>query len=224
MRPGESAEGIDRTAGGCPGQRRWRRQRPGDAACRQRCRASQRSPKKLVEQPEGEGQADAQENRSQQWRVELEAWPCDADIAGQASKPAQLVSSEPQPEANDDQHGTNTNKHFSEMFHGHALSCKRLSVLLPLLFEPCSSRMALWSPTCQDRPEDSLGPGDNAPENTPGMPTQIPVCRTCGERYYDRRTVRFLEEVDQKLKGGNARLRDSGNCLDERPPSGFSWP
>ena len=42
---------------------------------------------------------------------------------------------------------------------------------------------------------------------------QIPVCRTCGERYYDRRTVRFLEEVAQKLKAGQARLQEVGKVL-----------
>ena len=45
------------------------------------------------------------------------------------------------------------------------------------------------------------------------VPIQIPVCRTCGERYYDRRTVRFLEEVDQQLKGGKAQLREVGKVL-----------
>jgi len=29
---------------------------------------------------------------------------------------------------------------------------------------------------------------------------RIPVCRTCGERYYDRQTMRFLEEVNQTLR------------------------
>ncbi len=45
------------------------------------------------------------------------------------------------------------------------------------------------------------------------VPIQIPVCRTCGERYYDRRTVRFLEEVSQKLKEGKARLQEVGKVL-----------
>ena len=46
------------------------------------------------------------------------------------------------------------------------------------------------------------------------VPIQIPVCRTCGERYYDRRTVRFLEEVSQKLKEGKARLTGSWESFD----------
>lgn len=32
------------------------------------------------------------------------------------------------------------------------------------------------------------------------VPVCIPVCRNCGERYYDRRTMRFLEEIHQKLR------------------------
>jgi YgiT-type zinc finger domain-containing protein len=45
------------------------------------------------------------------------------------------------------------------------------------------------------------------------VPIQIPVCRTCGERYYDRRTMRFLEEVTQKLQAGQARLQEVGKIL-----------
>jgi YgiT-type zinc finger domain-containing protein len=45
------------------------------------------------------------------------------------------------------------------------------------------------------------------------VPIQIPVCRTCGERYYNRRALHFLEEVDQKLKTGNARLPEVGKIL-----------
>ena len=45
------------------------------------------------------------------------------------------------------------------------------------------------------------------------VPMQIPVCRMCGERYYDRRTVRFLEEVERKLKEGKAVLREVGKVL-----------
>lgn len=45
------------------------------------------------------------------------------------------------------------------------------------------------------------------------VPIQIPTCRTCGERYYDRRTVRYLEEVEQKLKEGKANLQEVGKVL-----------
>ncbi len=46
------------------------------------------------------------------------------------------------------------------------------------------------------------------------MPIQIPVCRTCGERYYDRRTIRLLEEVEQQLKEGKAALQEVGKVLE----------
>jgi len=42
---------------------------------------------------------------------------------------------------------------------------------------------------------------------------QIPVRRACGERYYDRRTVRFLEEAEQKLREGKANLQGVGKVL-----------
>lgn len=46
------------------------------------------------------------------------------------------------------------------------------------------------------------------------VPIHIPVCRTCGERYYDRRTIRFLEDVEQQLKEGNAKLQETGKVLE----------
>jgi len=45
------------------------------------------------------------------------------------------------------------------------------------------------------------------------VPIHTPVCRTCGERYYDRRTIRFLEEVDRQLKEGKANLQEVGKVL-----------
>jgi YgiT-type zinc finger domain-containing protein len=45
------------------------------------------------------------------------------------------------------------------------------------------------------------------------VPIQILVCRTCGERYYDRRTIHFLEEVEQKLREGKANLQEVGKVL-----------
>jgi len=44
--------------------------------------------KKSVEEPEGECQANTDEQRGHEGRVELEAWPFDADITRQAPKPA----------------------------------------------------------------------------------------------------------------------------------------
>ena len=32
------------------------------------------------------------------------------------------------------------------------------------------------------------------------------VCLSCGERYYDRRTMRHLEEITEKIKSNKAEL------------------
>ena len=49
------------------------------------------------------------------------------------------------------------------------------------------------------------------------VPIQIPVCQACGERYYDRRTIRLLEEVDRQLKEGTAKLQEIGKVLEISP-------
>jgi hypothetical protein len=98
MRPGEHAEGSDWAAS--------------------ICRVSHRSSKKPVEEPEGEGQADTDENGGHQRRVELETWPFDADIARQAPEPAQLVGSKPEQQAYNSQENANADQHFAELCHG----------------------------------------------------------------------------------------------------------
>jgi YgiT-type zinc finger domain-containing protein len=45
------------------------------------------------------------------------------------------------------------------------------------------------------------------------VPIHTHVCRTCGERYYDRRTIRFLEEVKRKLREKKAPLQEVGKIL-----------
>ena len=45
------------------------------------------------------------------------------------------------------------------------------------------------------------------------VPIHTLQCRTCGERYYDRRTMRFLEEVMQKLQKGEVHLQEIGRVL-----------
>ena len=42
------------------------------------------------------------------------------------------------------------------------------------------------------------------------IPVEVPVCKTCGERYYDRKTKRYLEEMTNKIKKGSAHLNDVG--------------
>ena len=39
------------------------------------------------------------------------------------------------------------------------------------------------------------------------IPIAVPVCKTCGERYYDRRTMQFLEEVEGTLSKTKTELR-----------------
>lgn len=42
----------------------------------------------------------------------------------------------------------------------------------------------------------------------------IPVCRSCGERYYDRGTMRFLEQLHQTLrKEKQMNLQEIGRIL-----------
>ncbi len=41
----------------------------------------------------------------------------------------------------------------------------------------------------------------------------VPVCKTCGERYYSRQTMRFLEEVEEKLHSKRTKLREIGKVL-----------
>ena len=41
----------------------------------------------------------------------------------------------------------------------------------------------------------------------------IPVCQTCSERYYDRKTVRYLETVEAEVRAGGAKVREVGRVL-----------
>jgi YgiT-type zinc finger domain-containing protein len=45
------------------------------------------------------------------------------------------------------------------------------------------------------------------------IPIKVPICKTCGERYYDRRTVQFLEEVEEKLVKIKTDLKEVGKVL-----------
>ena len=45
------------------------------------------------------------------------------------------------------------------------------------------------------------------------VPIKTLVCGNCGERYYDRRTVRFLERVERELGEGTRKLREIGKVL-----------
>ena len=45
------------------------------------------------------------------------------------------------------------------------------------------------------------------------VPIKALVCQTCSERYYDRRTMRFLEQVERKLKTKTVKLKEVGKLL-----------
>jgi len=45
------------------------------------------------------------------------------------------------------------------------------------------------------------------------VPVKVPVCKTCGERYYDRRTMRFLEEMEGKITKEKSKLKEIGKVL-----------
>ena len=42
------------------------------------------------------------------------------------------------------------------------------------------------------------------------VPVRVLLCMTCGERYFDRRTMRYLEEVEGKIRSGRLTLKDVG--------------
>ncbi len=45
------------------------------------------------------------------------------------------------------------------------------------------------------------------------VPVTVLVCQTCGERYYDRATVRRLERVKDEIASGRTRLEQVGKVL-----------
>ena len=45
------------------------------------------------------------------------------------------------------------------------------------------------------------------------IPIKVSLCKTCGERYYDRRTMEFLEEVEKKIRLEQVKLKEIGKVL-----------
>jgi YgiT-type zinc finger domain-containing protein len=45
------------------------------------------------------------------------------------------------------------------------------------------------------------------------IPIETLVCLSCGERYYDRRTMKFLERVTTQIKSESAVLEPVGQVL-----------
>lgn len=42
------------------------------------------------------------------------------------------------------------------------------------------------------------------------IPVDVLECLTCGERYYDRKTMRYIEDIEKKLLEGKAEVKDIG--------------
>jgi YgiT-type zinc finger domain-containing protein len=45
------------------------------------------------------------------------------------------------------------------------------------------------------------------------VPLNVLVCRSCGERYYDRRAMHVLETAEKKLQEGQVQLEEVGKVL-----------
>lgn len=45
------------------------------------------------------------------------------------------------------------------------------------------------------------------------VPIETLVCLSCGERYYDRRTMKHLEEINEKIRSNKAELTQIGQVL-----------
>ena len=45
------------------------------------------------------------------------------------------------------------------------------------------------------------------------IPVNVLVCQSCGERYYDRRTMQFLEGIEKKIKKTTVKLKEIGKVL-----------
>ena len=45
------------------------------------------------------------------------------------------------------------------------------------------------------------------------VPVEVLVCNNCGERYYDRRTMKLLEETESNVEAGLIPLQTIGALL-----------
>jgi len=46
------------------------------------------------------------------------------------------------------------------------------------------------------------------------VPVEVLVCKNCGERYYDRKTMRYLEDIEVKIRNKKDYLREVGKILE----------
>jgi YgiT-type zinc finger domain-containing protein len=49
------------------------------------------------------------------------------------------------------------------------------------------------------------------------VPIEVLVCQSCGERFYDRATMRRLEQLEDDLAGRKRPLREVGKVLELVP-------
>ncbi len=63
---------------------------------------------------------------------------------------------------------------------------------------------------CKSRVKEELKIG----EDIIYIPIEIPVCSSCGERYYDRRTIQYLENEEEKIKEKKVNLHEVGKVLE----------
>ena len=47
------------------------------------------------------------------------------------------------------------------------------------------------------------------------MPLEVLICLSCGERYYDRKTMKKIEEMRSKLKKHDLKVEEVGKVLRE---------
>lgn len=53
------------------------------------------------------------------------------------------------------------------------------------------------------------------------IPIKVPVCQTCGERYYDRHTMQSLEKIEEKISKTAVKLKVIGKVLMYEEASHF---
>jgi YgiT-type zinc finger domain-containing protein len=54
------------------------------------------------------------------------------------------------------------------------------------------------------------------------VPCRALVCNNCGERYYDRYTMQYLEQVENRLRGSGLTLKQIGQVMrlaEDRSPA-----
>ena len=54
---------------------------------------------------------------------------------------------------------------------------------------------------------------DGRRKNSPLVPMNILLCATCGERYYDRKSMRKIEEIRKKLKNKELKVEEVGKGM-----------